>query len=197
MESKTGTAWDQVKNTTHEPRDWPKTNRTRFWEILTRVHLWIVIWLSNVLFCFLLHHLPTSIPGSVHCFALLLRSLFALVFCLFLLPSIFHYVQVSSHSVQWLCAPGYVRTNHARITTTAVLSVDFNSMGHKTGTHQDQVKKTRLPPQNSYGALAPWSYPDLIPPGLELSKLDLDTSKYIICRREVCLWVIVPQKRAT
>ena len=30
LESKTGTAWNQVKNTLEEPRDWPKTNRTRF-----------------------------------------------------------------------------------------------------------------------------------------------------------------------
>ena len=39
LESKTGTAWNQVKNTLDEPRDWPKTNRTRFSEIITRVHL--------------------------------------------------------------------------------------------------------------------------------------------------------------
>ena len=39
LESKTGTAWNQVKNTLDEPRDWPKTNRTRFSEIMTRVHL--------------------------------------------------------------------------------------------------------------------------------------------------------------
>ena len=28
--SKTGTPWNQAKNTPHEPRDWPKTNRARF-----------------------------------------------------------------------------------------------------------------------------------------------------------------------
>ena len=39
LESKTGTRWNQVKNTLDEPRDWPKTNRTRFSEIMTRVHL--------------------------------------------------------------------------------------------------------------------------------------------------------------
>ena len=39
LESKTGTAWNQVKYTLDEPRDWPKTNRTRFSEIMTRVHL--------------------------------------------------------------------------------------------------------------------------------------------------------------
>ena len=39
LESKTGTAWNQVKNTLDEARDWPKTNRTRFSEIMTRVHL--------------------------------------------------------------------------------------------------------------------------------------------------------------
>ena len=39
LESKKGTAWNQVKNTLDEPRDWPKTNRTRFSEIMTRVHL--------------------------------------------------------------------------------------------------------------------------------------------------------------
>ena len=39
LESKTGTAWNQVKNTLDEPRDWPKTNRTRFSDIMTRVHL--------------------------------------------------------------------------------------------------------------------------------------------------------------
>ena len=39
LESKTGTSWNQVKNSLDEPRDWPKTNRTRFSEIMTRVHL--------------------------------------------------------------------------------------------------------------------------------------------------------------
>ena len=39
LESKPGTAWNQVKNTLDEPRDWPKTDRTRFSEIMTRVHL--------------------------------------------------------------------------------------------------------------------------------------------------------------
>ena len=39
LESKTGTGWNQVKNTLDEPRDWSKTNRTRFSEIMTRVHL--------------------------------------------------------------------------------------------------------------------------------------------------------------
>ena len=39
LESKTGTVWNQVKNALDEPRDWPKTNRTRFSEIMTRVHL--------------------------------------------------------------------------------------------------------------------------------------------------------------
>ena len=53
-----------------------------------------------------------------------------------------------------------------------------------------------MPPQNSSGALAPWSNQDLIPAGLEPSKLNLDTSKYIISRRQVYLWAIVHQKRA-
>ena len=39
LELKTGTVWNQVKNALDEPRDWPKTNRTRFSEIMTRVHL--------------------------------------------------------------------------------------------------------------------------------------------------------------
>ena len=39
LESKTGTPWNRVKNTPHEPRDWPNTNRTRFSEKITRVHL--------------------------------------------------------------------------------------------------------------------------------------------------------------
>ena len=47
----------------------------------------------------------------------------------------------------------FIRTDHMRITTTVQLPVD--SIGHKTGTRRDQVKNTRLPPQNSSGALAP------------------------------------------
>ena len=39
LELKTGTVWNQVKNALDEPRDWPKTNRTCFSEIMTRVHL--------------------------------------------------------------------------------------------------------------------------------------------------------------
>ena len=35
-------------------------------------------------------------------------------------------------------------TNHARITTTAVLSLSWIVMGHKTGTHRDQVKTHTL-----------------------------------------------------
>ena len=47
----------------------------------------------------------------------------------------------------------FIRTNHARNTTAVPSPVD--SIGHKTGTRRDQVKNTRLPPQNSSGALAP------------------------------------------
>ena len=35
-------------------------------------------------------------------------------------------------------------TNHARITTTAVLSLSWIVTGHKTGTHRDQVKTHTL-----------------------------------------------------
>ena len=150
------------------------------------------------LFFFLLNHFADEYSVLyivLHC---CFGRHFLQFFCLFLLFQFFttyefhftlfnHYAHLGT----------YVRTNHARITTTAVPSVDINSKGHKTGTHRDQVKNTRLPPQNSAGALAPWSYPDLIPPGLDSSKLKLDTSKYIISRRQVYLWVIVPQKRAT
>ena len=93
----------------------------------------------------------------------------------------------------------YVQTMHVSLQLLYSLPVD--SIGHKTGTRPVQVKNTRLPlhvtePFRMSGALAPWSYPDLIPAGLEPSKLTLDTSKYIISRRQVYLWVNVPQKRA-
>ena len=87
----------------------------------------------------------------------------------------------------------YIQPIYARITTTSVqYSVD--TIGHKTSTHRDQAKDTRLSPQNSFGALAPWSYPNLIPPGLEPSKLNLDTSKYGICRRQAHLCILSLRK---
>ena len=55
------------------------------------------------------------------------------------------------------------------------------------------MKNPRLPPQNSSGALAPWILPRT---GLSHPNWTLDTSKYIICRRQVYLWVVVPRKRA-
>ena len=54
---------------------------------------------------------------------------------------------------------------------------------------------TRLPPNNSFG-VGTLILPRTDPPGLEPSKLNLETSKYIISRQEVYLWVIVPQKWA-
>ena len=77
----------------------------------------------------------------------------------------------------WACwsTHSYVETIHVYITATAVLPLD--RMGHNTGTHRDQVKNTRLPLQKE--AWAPWSYPDLIPGGLEPSRLNLWTRRSI------------------
>ena len=96
------------------------------------------------------------------------------------------WVSTSTHS--------YVQTKHVLL--RLLYSSPFDGIGHKTGTRGDQVKNTHLLPQNSSRALAPWSYPDLIPAGLEPSKLNLDTSKYICSRRQVYLWIIAPLKRA-
>ena len=46
----------------------------------------------------------------------------------------------------------YVQTMHV---TRLLYLPPLDSIGHETGTRQDQVKNTRLPPQNSSGALAP------------------------------------------
>ena len=99
---------------------------------------------------------------------------------------------VSFHSIQPLCAPLYVRPHIHIWRMNTISSVD--GIGHKTGTHRNQVKCTLLPPQNSSGELAPWSYADLIPAGLEPSELNLDTSKYMISCRQVYLWITVRQK---
>ena len=76
----------------------------------------------------------------------------------------------------------YVQTMK-RITTTAVLSLLIVRVciWHKTGTHRDQVKNTRLPPQNSFGAL--W-HPD---PTQTWSQSDLSHSNWTWTRRSMKL----------
>ena len=87
---------------------------------------------------------PSALPHYnifVVAFALLLWSLFCLVFLFISALSIFHdLIRTSSiHCVQSLCAPGYVRTNGARITT---LIYSVQSIGHKRGTHRRNKNTT-------------------------------------------------------
>ena len=101
-------------------------------------------WLSTVfgyLFC-----LTIGLYG-VHCSTLLRRSLFYFIFFpfFFCFCSFNFSLRVSFHSIQPLCAPGYVRphnhtykpcTYHYECCTVCVYCV-----WHRTGTHRDQVKK--------------------------------------------------------
>ena len=93
LESKTGTGWNQVKNTLDEPRDWPKTNRTRFSEIMTRVHLGLSTVSDYLLLRLFVLYLVVYGFGRY----------FLLVFGLYLLFKFS--LRVSFHSNQPLCAP--------------------------------------------------------------------------------------------
>ena len=114
-------------------------------------------------------------------------------------------LRVSSHWIQPLCTPGhvwpysYVQTMHVSLRLLYYLCWQLYcvSVGHKTGTHRDQVKNTRLPPHNSelfrcFGTLI---LPRPDPSRTWAIQTEHDTSNYLISRRQVYLWVIVSQKK--
>ena len=156
-----------------------------FWGIIAQYNWILWMFFNRFLFLFLFKHWP--IVYLVHCFALLLRSLFCCVFGLFCSFTFSYLVRVSFHHLTNMrtgvstSTYSYVQAMHVSLPELYYLPVD--SIGHNKGTGRDHLKITRLQPQNSSGAYAPWSYPDLIPAGLELSKLNQDTSWYIIGRR--------------
>ena len=147
---------NQVKNTPHDPRNWPNGHRTCFRGIMAQVQLNMAI--LDVFNCFwsffLLNHWPIPVVYIVsHC-SLMLRPLpFVLVyFCSF----IFSLVRVSFHYSTVMCTSASTST-YSYVQTTHVSRLLYSlPVGHKTGTRRDQVKNTRLPPHNySSGALAP------------------------------------------
>ena len=110
---------NQVKNTPHDPRNWPNGHRTCFRGIMAQVQLNMAI--LDVFNCFwsffLLNHWP--IPVSVHCFALqlLLRPLsffcfwFILLFHFSLVRVSFHYSTIMRTSAS-TSTYSYVQTKH-------------------------------------------------------------------------------------
>ena len=140
-------------------------------------------------FCFLLNHWPIVYIVLHCCF-----GRYFLCFWFIVALFTFSLVRVSFHLLTimriWVSTSTHYRYKPCTYIWRPLYSLPVDGIGHKTGTRQDQVKITRLLPQNSSGALAPWFYPNLIPAGLEPSKLNLDTSKYIISRRQVYLWVV-------
>ena len=96
----------------HEPRDWQKTNRTRFPEMNepgTPVNGYkYYAWLSTVLgyfFCFTLGLRVFVVYIVLHCcFGRYFLFSFLVYFCSFSFS-----LRVSFHSIQPLFAPGYVR----------------------------------------------------------------------------------------
>ena len=141
---------------------------TCFWGIMAQVQLNVAIMhgFQPFLVVFLLNHRPIACIVLHCCFGRYLS--FLVYFCSFTFSLVrvsFHYSTIMRTLVSTSTYP-YVQTTHVS------LSGD-SSIGHKTGTLRDQVKNTRLPPQNSSGALAlgwhpdptqTWSQPDLSHP---------------------------------
>ena len=97
-----------------------------------------------------------SSPGYVSDCDIPLLRLFFFVFGLFFIFTRTRVVSLLNHHAR---LGKYVRIHTYKQCTyhydccTYYLPVD--SIGHKTGTRREQVKNTRLPPQNYSGALAP------------------------------------------
>ena len=105
----------------------------------------IMLGLSTVFWLFVTPSI-CFVPGSLRLRSLFSGGYFLLVFGLYLLFKFFTTSFISLYpTIMRTCLRMYIFicTNHARITTTAVLSL-WIVMGHKTGTHRDQVKTHTL-----------------------------------------------------
>ena len=106
---------------------------------------------------FLVKMFSESLAYSVHCFALLLRSLFSFfLFGLFLLLQLFttsfislfhHYAHLGTFVHK------FIRTNHARIYHYDCCAISLDRIGHTTGTHRDQVKTHACNYRKGFGNL--------------------------------------------
>ena len=108
---------------------------------------------------FLLNHWPIVYIVLRCCFGRYIFFCFWFVFALITFSHVrvsFHYSTIMRTSAS-TSTYSYVHTTHV---TRLLYPLPVDSIGHKTGTRRHQVENTRLPPQNSSGALAPWSYPE-------------------------------------
>ena len=131
---------------------------TCFWGIMAQVQLNVAIMhgFQPFLVVFLLNHRPIACIVLHCCFGRYLS--FLVYFCSFTFSLVrvsFHYSTIKRTWVR-TSTYSYVQTMHV---SRLLYPVPVDSIGHKTGALRNQVKSTRLPPQNSSGALAPWSYP--------------------------------------
>ena len=147
-----------------------------------------------VRFFFFVNHWPI-VYFEVHCFALLPRSLSSFCFWFIFALSLVHSYEFH-FTIQPLCAPRQVRpdihtykpcTQHACCTLSLFIQVVY---GIKQA-HAEPSKKHSCHHRTLPGL---W-HPDTTQSRFEPSKLNLDTSKYTISRRQVYLWIVVPQKR--
>ena len=155
-------------------------------------------WFFNCFsFFFFLNHWP--IVYQVHCFALLIRSVSFFGFWFIFALSLFHSCEFH-FTIQPLCTPPQVRphihtykprTYHYDCCTISLL---IRVVWGIKQAHAETKWKTHAFHHRTLPGL--W-HPDPTQSRLEPCKLNLDTSKYIISRRQVYLWVVVPQTRAT
>ena len=202
--SKTDTGWNQVKTTSHESRAIGQKQIVPVFEGYhtdmddsgTPVKRLPCLAFNRFCFVFSLTACLYRIRSVPFSSPLLRPLLSSFVFFQAISPSI-HCAIISLYSPimrAWVrvYVNTFIRVNHAPITfdCCATTLVQDTKQLHA----EIKQKHTRSPLELCFHTpctrLAQCSHPDLSPP-----KLNLDTSKYIISRRQLYLRVIVPQKR--